>query len=280
MIAALICTFLSFYFAFVLLFKKSEPLVLAQQQRQSRQWQNQLHSLFLFYNSQLLVFGYWLGFVLLPLLCWTLTSSILLALLCLAPWSIAPPKIFARLQRRRLQLFEQQLPDCIDQIASSLRSGSSLINAIELFAQNTSSSVSQEFTMLLREYRLGHSIDQVLASLDKRCSATGMSAFVTTARISVKTGGNVAINFDRLSQSLRQKFLLEQKIKALTAQGKMQGLVVGLLPLAMLAILWHLEPAAMRYIVSSWLGYATLIVLAGMLFLGFWFIRKIVDIEV
>jgi tight adherence protein B len=93
-------------------------------------------------------------------------------------------------------------------------------------------------------------------------------------------GGNLAEVLERLAQTLRSKAVMEGKIKALTAQGKLQGIVVGMLPIFMAVVLNYLEPEAMAPLFTTWYGWVVVGVISVLLIVGGIFIRKIVSIDV
>jgi tight adherence protein B len=99
-------------------------------------------------------------------------------------------------------------------------------------------------------------------------------------RVSRDTGGNLAETLEQLAQTLRTKITLEGKIRALTAQGKLQGVVVGLLPVGLMFVLSKMEPEAMAPLFHSWYGWVTLAVIAVLELIGLLIIRKIVNIDV
>jgi tight adherence protein B len=104
--------------------------------------------------------------------------------------------------------------------------------------------------------------------------------FTTSMRIAREVGGNLTESLERLSDTMRRKLNMEDKISALTSQGKIQGIIVGLLPLFLMWVLNIMEPEAMAPLFNTWLGYGVLLVIFMLEFIGFIFIRKIVNIDV
>jgi tight adherence protein B len=99
-------------------------------------------------------------------------------------------------------------------------------------------------------------------------------------RISREIGGNLTEALERLADTIRKKIAMEGKIKALTSQGKLQGIVVACLPLFVMWALSTIEPEAMAPLFHSWLGYGVLTVIGALELLGYVLIRKIVRIDV
>ena len=134
--------------------------------------------------------------------------------------------------------------------------------------------------MLLREQRLGVTFDTALDNLEKRVPLEDFTLFTAALRVSRETGGNLAETLERLAETLRQKLTIEGKIRALTAQGKLQGIIVGLLPFALMAVLFQMEPAAMSKLFTTWYGYAVIGFIVVMEVIGAFLIKKIVTIDI
>ena len=107
-----------------------------------------------------------------------------------------------------------------------------------------------------------------------------MALFGSAMRVSRETGGNLAETLERLADTLRQKLAIEGKIRALTAQGKLQGFIVGLLPFALMFVLFKMEPEAMSRMFTTWYGLAVIGFIVLMEFIGGLIIKKIVTIDV
>lgn len=133
---------------------------------------------------------------------------------------------------------------------------------------------------MLREVRMGAGLEDALDNLAERVKSEDMDIVVSAATIARDVGGNLAETLSRLAESLRKKNEMEKKIKALTAQGILQGWVVSLLPFAILGALTFIEPEAVDSMFSSILGWLFLFVIIVLELMGGLFIRKIVRIDV
>ncbi|MBN8441743.1 MAG: type II secretion system F family protein [Thauera sp.] len=194
--------------------------------------------------------------------------------------ALAPRTAFRILRQRRLERYEQQLPDALLVIAGGLRAGVSLTLALQQVVRESRPPISQEFDLLLREQRLGVSIDDALDKLAQRIPLQAMTLVVSAMRIANETGGSLAEALERAATTVRSQLAMQAKIRALTAQGKLQAIVVGLLPLALLLILGRMEPDAMTLMWSTSIGWATLATIALLEFFGVLLIRRIVTIDV
>lgn len=193
---------------------------------------------------------------------------------------VAPRTAHRWLQGRRLKRLAHQLPDALDALAGALRAGLSLQQALATLAEQQPRPISLEFVLVLRKQRLGMPLDRALGELAERVRRHEFVLFVTTVRVARELGGNLAESLERLAATLRRKLAMEDKIDALTAQGRLQGWIVGLLPAFLALVLAAIEPDAMRLLYTTTTGAAVLTVVALLLGAGALLIRKIVRIDV
>ncbi|MEW6703861.1 MAG: type II secretion system F family protein [Pseudomonadota bacterium] len=210
---------------------------------------------------------------------WWFGGPVMGAALALA--AAVSPWITTRVLRyRRVMTIEQQLPDALLMLSGGLKAGGSLSAAIQQYAREARPPLSQEMDLVLREQRLGVPLDDALEGLGKRVPLQSMTVAISAMRIATETGGGLAEALERASTTLRSKLAMEGKIRALTAQGKLQALIVGLLPAAMLYAMLKLEPADTALLFTTRMGWGVLVVIGVLEFFGVLLIRKIVDIDV
>ncbi|WP_105259201.1 type II secretion system F family protein [Pseudoalteromonas sp. T1lg88] len=239
-----------------------------------------LSDMFLFIEPQKLFAMNIVGMVVLFLLIWAYTGTIFVAFLMVVLLSFVPTYLYKFLQRRRRKKFISQLPDALNMICASMRSGSSLINSIEAMVKEQEAPISQEFSLFLREQRLGVDFNDGLNNMLARIPEQDFKLVVAGMQISKEIGGNLSETLERLADTLRKKLEMEGKIDSLTAQGKMQGVVMTGLPLFVGFVLYHMEPTHMARLFSEPIGWLVCFVVAVMLFIGYKFIKKIVTIDV
>jgi len=218
--------------------------------------------------------------LLLSALAWGLARDPVTPLIVALLTAWAPRFTLRWLRQRRIHKLEQQLPDALQMLAGALKAGVSLSQGIQQLVREALPPISQEFDLLLREQRLGVSMDSALENLNQRVPLQSMTLTVSAMRIASETGGQLAETLERASQTLRQKLAMEDKIRSLTAQGKLQAWVVGALPLLLMFALNKLEPAAMHLMFTTPTGWVALVVIALLEFFGVLVIRKIVSIDV
>lgn len=211
---------------------------------------------------------------------WLATGNVIVALICCGIGFAMPRLLFAYFKWRRMQQLRQQMPDAIMLISGALRAGASLSGALAQMVAELRGPVSQEFELFLREQRLGVNFDEALVAFEARVPVEEMALLSAALKISRETGGNLAETLERLAETLRQKLTIEGKIRALTAQGKLQGVIVGLLPIALMFVLFKMEPEAMAPLFHTKYGWATLGFIALMELAGAVIIRKIVNIDI
>jgi len=219
-------------------------------------------------------------FLLLPILVLIVSGSPPLTGLAAIAGAILPRLVWRRLRNRRRDRLIQQLPDGLAMMSGSLRAGAGLQAALGLVVREMKAPLSQEFSLLLREQRLGLALEDSLRGMAERLVLEEIDLFVSAVTIAKEVGGNLSEILERLASTLRAKATMEGKIKALTAQGKLQGLIVGALPIFLGVALYFMDPVAMAPILTTPYGWGVMAVIAVLLTLGGFFIKKIVTIDV
>jgi tight adherence protein B len=184
------------------------------------------------------------------------------------------------MKRRRIKNLALQFPEFVSLLAGSLRAGSSLNLALGVVSSQLAEPLKQEVGLILREQKLGLSMDDSLGNFAQRIELEDFQLLCAAIRISRSSGGNLADALDSLANTSRRKLALEGKIDSLTAQGKLQGWVMAALPFVLALALFQIEPRAMRPLVSTWYGWLVLGLVGTLQLLGLHFIRKIIRIDI
>ncbi len=192
-----------------------------------------------------------------------------------------------RRKNGRLNQFNKQLPDTITLIANGLRAGSSFLQAIELVVREARPPVSTEFSRVIREVNLGLGFDDALENMVRRVRSDDLELMATAISIQHNVGGNLAEILDSIAYTIRERVRIKGEIRTLTAQQRLSGYVVGFLPIGLAGFLFIAAPGFMSPMFDDSVsigglpaGVIILIIGGFMMFMGFMFIRKIVDIEV
>jgi tight adherence protein B len=183
-------------------------------------------------------------------------------------------------RRRRVKRFETQLTDALQQLANSLRAGLALAQAMEQVGRDASAPLAQEFGLFNKEVKLGMPIDEALSAMAARVASEDLELVATSTNIARQLGGNLAEMFETIAATIRERFRLEGRIAALTSQGKMQGVVVALLPLGVGFFLSAYRPDLVQPMFDSAFGYLLVGAIVLLQATGFFFIRRIVAIDV
>ena len=187
----------------------------------------------------------------------------------------------------RLNAFNKQLPDTITLIANALRAGSSFLQAIELVVRESRPPISTEFGRVIREVNLGLPFEQALENMVRRVRSDDLELMATAISIQHQVGGNLAEILDSIAYTIRERIRIKGEIRTLTAQQRLSGYVVGFLPIGLAGFLFVAAPGFMNPMFANppaifGLPAGVVILMFGgfMMFIGFMFIRRIVDIEV
>lgn len=183
-------------------------------------------------------------------------------------------------RKRRLKKFNIQLVDSLQAMSNAFKAGLSFPQAMEHVSLDSEAPLSQEFALFVREIKLGVSLDDALKNMAERVKCEDLDLVVVSTSIARQLGGNMAEMFDTIAATIRERFRLEGKIRALTSQGKMQGWVVASMPLALGLVLNWMRPDLMQPMFEHWFGYVLVLVILFLEFLGVILIRKIVNINV
>ncbi|WP_437558962.1 type II secretion system F family protein [Acidithiobacillus sulfuriphilus] len=246
----------------------------------SRESRARLSELFIFADTDLLWKLNLVAVIVLPVIVWLVLGSPVLGGATVVAIALLPRFALRWLKKRRLDQLHGQLPDALLMLASGLRGGANLQQAMEGLSRDLSPPISQELALVAREQRLGVAFEDSIEHLAQRVPSQDMQLVSSALRISREVGGNLADTVARLGDTIRKRLLMEQKIKALTSQGRLQGMVMTALPALIVLALLQIEPQAMGALFHTVRGWAVLAIAILFEVLGYLWIRKIVSIEV
>lgn len=182
--------------------------------------------------------------------------------------------------RKRVRMFNEQLVDALQNMSNALKAGLSLQQAMGTIAQDFQPPISQEFGLALKEIKLGVSVEEALKNMGERVKCEDLDLFITSTNIAKTMGGNLSEMFENIANTIRQRFKIEGRIKALTAQGKLQGFIIGIMPIVIWFIMDWMRPDLMEPMLKHWFGYALIGAILVMEIIGAIIIKRIVDIDV
>lgn len=199
--------------------------------------------------------------------------------LVLAAWRL-PGRVVNILHKRRITKFVTQMVDGLSLMSNAMRSGLNVPQALQLVTDELANPISQEFSLVLSQNKLGITLEEAMGNLSVRMPHDDIEMFTTSVNILKETGGNLAETFDSISYTIRERIKVESKIQAMTAQGVMQGVIVVLMPFALGGILYMMDPERIRPMFTTIPGWAMLMVMMTLQAIGAFAIWKIVQVRV
>ena len=191
-----------------------------------------------------------------------------------------PLLVLRWLKRRRLERFNIQLEDALGMVSSSLKAGFSINQALEEVAALDIRPVSVEFRLLTQEVRLGVPLEQALENMNRRLESDDFALVSTAILTARQTGGELTATLERVAGLIRERVRISNKVRALTAMGRLQALVIALMPFVLMFMMSWASPALMDEFYASPLGIVAVIMVVVLDVLGFLWIRKITTIDV
>lgn len=207
-------------------------------------------------------------------------GSLLMAFIGLVLGYIFPILIVKRKISLRRKKFNSQIADALVLIASSLRSGYSFMQAIEMVSREMQPPISEEFYRVLREINLGVTTDEAMNHMAERINSVDLDLVVTAVLIQRQIGGNLTEILDNIANTIRERVKIAGHIRTLTAQGRLSGAIISLLPFVMAFVIYIINPSYIMPLFTQTAGYWMLIMAVVSEFFGIMVIRKIVDIKI
>lgn len=211
---------------------------------------------------------------------WMLPVGMAVALVLAAGAFCLPRVVVNWLRVRRLERFNLQLLEALPMMANALRAGFSINQAFESVAEGTDAPMSQEISLFLQQLRVGVSFSEALTALDERVGSEDLTLVCTAIDIARRSGGNLTEIFDSIAETIRARLRIHQHVRTLTAQGRLQGLIIGAMPFLLGIGMAIFKPNLMLPFLGSLVGVVTVVAVTLMVALGGLLIRKIVNIDV
>lgn len=189
--------------------------------------------------------------VMLVLLLGAITMALLMQISWIPLWALlivcfgasaAPIMFVYRVRKRRFLKFEEQLPEALDSLCSSLRAGHNLAAGISMLGSEYPDPLGPEMRQVFEERKLGLPMEQALENLNKRIPLMDVGMFVAAVQIQLRTGGNLGEALGRLSETMRETAALRGEVQSIAAHGKLTGAVLTALPFAIVAMMFFVNP--------------------------------------
>ena len=183
-------------------------------------------------------------------------------------------------KKRRIKKFEKQLPEALDLLARGLKAGHAFASGLQIVGSEMPNPVGLEFFRTFKEYNHGMDLNSTLINLCKRVELRELRFFTTAVMIQRETGGNLVDILEKIAGLIRERFKLRNQIKALTAEGRLSGLILVLMPPVLFLVMLRINPDYTMLLVNHSLGRMMAMTALTFQALGVLAIRKIVNIKV
>jgi tight adherence protein B len=226
------------------------------------------------------IFFYIAGIAVVLVLLLALADSPIAALIGVVVIAIIPPAVVTFLANRRRKRFEALLPDTLQLLASTLRAGYSLMQGVEAVSQEVSEPMGRELRRVVTEARLGRPLEAALDGVADRMESGDFAWAVMAIRIQREVGGNLAELLVTVAETMTERERLRRDVNALTAEGRISAIVLGLLPVGLGLFIYAANPGYMDPLFDETIGK---IMLAGsllLMFFGFYWMKKTIEIDI
>jgi tight adherence protein B len=225
------------------------------------------------------LFFYGAGAVLVSLLALAL-GGFTMGLIVMALTLMVPPAVVNFLAGKRAKKFQSALPDTLNLLSGSLRAGYSLLQGVEAVSKEVGDPMGQELRRVITEARLGREIEDAMDAVAERMGSADFAWAVMAIRIQREVGGNLSELLLTVADTMVHRERLRRDISALTAEGKISAIILGLLPVGLGAFMWLSNPVYMKPLAATTLGHVLLGVALVMLLIGFAWMKKIINIKI
>ena len=221
----------------------------------------------------------WIVVAFFPALIALVISGRLLVMIMLAFVCAFLPLLYLRnkINKQRV-LFERQLGDAL-MLANAIRAGFSFPQALSNVASDLSDPISREFLSVSRDLQLGDDLEASMLKVAERMGSEDLRLITTAVVIQRQVGGNLAEILDTISQTIRDRLAIKRSVKALTAQGRISGKIIGAMPIFLLAIITLMNPTYAEPLFATTTGIVLLVFGALIEIFGFAWIKRIVNIK-
>ena len=257
------------------------PVLVRRVARREGRYATALNELFLFSVSPRSLI--WAGFAsaaLAALFAWAAFPSVWVAAGAACVGSFVPSWVLRVMAYRRRERLEGQLVDGILALSNSVRAGLTLVDAIRLVEENAPAPMRQEFGLILREYEHGIALEQALDNAALRIPNPSCKLVFAALKTSRERGGDVGETLDRIRDSVREIHRLEERVKTLTAQGRLAAKAMLVMPLFIGLILYLIDPTGITMLFTDPVGHILLLIIVVLDILGLLWIRKIVNVDI
>lgn len=213
-------------------------------------------------------------------ICGLMAINVMLGFFLAAIGFFLPSFILKRMREKRVKQLETQLVEGLELMGNALKSGLTLQQAMELLVKEFPAPVSQEFNRVLAENRLGVELTEALQNMSIRLESTIVAILVSGVGITKRCGGDLTQIFSNIAQTIREQATIEGKLDAVTAQGRFQGLILSIMPFALIVVLYFVDRSHVETLFGYQMGIYAVAAVFGMVMMAQAWINKILKIDV
>ena len=214
------------------------------------------------------------------LLLLSMHQALLLALLFAVVLGALPAGYLYWLKDQRMKMFERQLPEALELVSRALRSGHAFSVGLKLVGDEAADPIGIEFRRVFDEISMGVALPQALQNMTDRLDCLDLRFFVTSVLVQRETGGNLAEIIDSLAGMIRKRFELQLRVKALSAEARISGVILFCLPLVVGSVLYVMNPEYMSTLFTDPMGQNMLMIGSFLMVTGAIIMKRMVAIKV
>ena len=222
----------------------------------------------------------WIGTTLIPALLLGLMGKSVITLIGAGFIGFAaPPMLVQRARKKRQLLFNRQLGEVLVIMGNCIKSGYSFQQAMENVSKDMQPPISNEFALVIREMRYGVKMEDALNHMVLRTQNPDLALLVSAVLTSSQVGANLTDILDNIASTIKDRLKIRDEVRVLTAQGRMSGMIIGLLPVFITLMLMLMNPDYIMTFIGSLLGKIMIAVGIFLEVIGFFAVKKVVDIK-
>lgn len=183
-------------------------------------------------------------------------------------------------RQKRLDRFDEQLPDAMDIMKRALLAGHPFSESLHLVSEGLDGPVGEEFGITFADLNYGNDLRRAMLGLLERVPSITLLAFVTSVLVQRETGGNLAEILDNISRVIRGRFRFNRKVKTLSAEGRLSAWILSMVPFGLFVLIYFSTPDYLPVLVKNPTGHQLIIIASILMVLGIYWIRRILKIEV
>lgn len=249
-------------------------------ERKAEQASESLDEMFVWIAQKKLILIFGLSPVVLSVVAFLMTGKSIAILIGFISGFILPSLAIKIIDSQRRKKFQTQLIDALTNLSQSLKAGLSFFQALEILTEEMSPPISQEFGLVLKEAKVGKSLEESFENLNKKMGSEDLNLMTTAILVARETGGSLPDVFESLAHNIRQKNRIAEQIKTLTTQARWQGIIMSILPVGFAAMVYKMDPTYFDLMLQTDMGRLLLIWCAISWVIGVYILRGLSKIEV